>query len=85
MLISYRWLGRHVDLDGLSPEDVVQDLTIHTAEVEGLELPGLRVEQHAAIAHKHVAAAQRTFEPQRQLDRQAKHELARLAEHRHGV
>ncbi|MEX1024949.1 MAG: phenylalanine--tRNA ligase subunit beta [Planctomycetota bacterium] len=36
MLISYRWLGRHVDLDGLSPEEVARSLTIHTAEVEGL-------------------------------------------------
>ncbi len=37
MLISYRWLGRHLDLSGISPEDVAEDLTIHTAEVEGLE------------------------------------------------
>ena len=37
MLISYRWLERHVDLSGLTPQDVVEDLTIHTAEVEGLE------------------------------------------------
>jgi phenylalanyl-tRNA synthetase beta chain len=37
MKISYRWLGRHVDLAGLSAQDVAHDLTIHTAEVEGLE------------------------------------------------
>ena len=37
MWISYRWLGRHVDLAGLSPEDVASDLTLHTAEVEGVE------------------------------------------------
>jgi len=37
MKISYRWLGRHVDLSGLSPQEVANDLTIHTAEVEGLE------------------------------------------------
>ena len=37
MLISYRWLRRHVDLDGLSPAAVAEALTIHTAEVEGLE------------------------------------------------
>ena len=36
MKISFHWLQRHVDLSGLTPEDVVQDLTIHTAEVEGL-------------------------------------------------
>ena len=37
MLISYRWLGRHIDLDGLSPQDVVDSYMTHTAEVEGLE------------------------------------------------
>ena len=37
MLISYRWLGRHVDLGGISPEQVAEDLTLSTAEVEGLE------------------------------------------------
>lgn len=37
MKISYRWLGRHVDLAGLTPAEVADDLTIHTAEVEGLE------------------------------------------------
>lgn len=37
MKISFHWLQRHVDLSGLTPQDVVQDLTIHTAEVEGLE------------------------------------------------
>ena len=37
MLISYRWLGRHLDLSDVSPQDAANDLTIHTAEVEGLE------------------------------------------------
>ena len=37
MFISYRWLGRHVDLTGITPEEVAHDLTIHTAEVEGCE------------------------------------------------
>jgi phenylalanyl-tRNA synthetase beta chain len=37
MKISLRWLGRHVDLAGLSPAEVVEAFTIHTAEVEGLE------------------------------------------------
>jgi len=36
MLISYRWLQRHVDLDGIPPERLAQDLTLSTAEVEGL-------------------------------------------------
>ncbi len=37
MLISYRWLERHVDLSGITPEQLVEDLTLSTAEVEGLE------------------------------------------------
>ncbi len=37
MRISYRWLQRHVDLAGIPPEEVARALTIHTAEVEGLE------------------------------------------------
>lgn len=37
MHISYRWLGRHVDLTGITPQRVVEDLTLSTAEVEGLE------------------------------------------------
>lgn len=37
MLISYRWLTRHVDLDGLTPQRVAELLTLHTAEVEGVE------------------------------------------------
>jgi phenylalanyl-tRNA synthetase beta chain len=37
MKISYRWLARHLDLDGISPARVAEDLTLSTAEVEGLE------------------------------------------------
>ena len=37
MLISIKWLARHVDLDGISPEDLARELTMRTAEVEGLE------------------------------------------------
>jgi len=36
MHISYRWLGRHVDLTGVEPRRVAELLTLHTAEVEGL-------------------------------------------------
>ncbi|HUR27233.1 MAG TPA: phenylalanine--tRNA ligase subunit beta, partial [Planctomycetota bacterium] len=36
MHLSYRWLARHVDLTGISPQDVATDLTLSTAEVEGL-------------------------------------------------
>jgi phenylalanyl-tRNA synthetase beta chain len=37
MLISYRWLARHVNLEGISPERLAEELTLSTAEVEGLE------------------------------------------------
>ena len=37
MHLSYRWLGRHVDLSGITPQQIATDLTLSTAEVEGLE------------------------------------------------
>jgi phenylalanyl-tRNA synthetase beta chain len=37
MLISFNWLGRHIDLAGLTPAQVAGDLTLSTAEVEGVE------------------------------------------------
>ncbi|MBY0402119.1 hypothetical protein K2X89_17630, partial [Myxococcota bacterium] len=37
MKASLRWLSRHVDLSGLSPETIANDLTLSTAEVEGVE------------------------------------------------
>lgn len=37
MLISVRWLSRHVNLRDLSAERIAKDLTIATAEVEGVE------------------------------------------------
>jgi phenylalanyl-tRNA synthetase beta chain len=37
MLISMRWLGRHVDLSGVDPGQLAEELTLSTAEVEGLE------------------------------------------------
>lgn len=45
MKLSWRWLGRHVDLEGLTPEGVAEDLTLSVAEVEGLEpfCPALEV------------------------------------------
>ena len=36
MDISYRWLQRHVDLSGITPEELANDLTLSTAEVEGI-------------------------------------------------
>jgi len=44
--ISWNWLGRHVDLSGLSPEGVAEELTRKTAEVEGVEAFG---EAYAAL------------------------------------
>ncbi len=38
MLISYRWLNRHVDLGDITPDQIAQDLTLSTAEVEGIEV-----------------------------------------------
>ncbi len=37
MKVSFAWLARHVDLSGLSPDEVAAALTLHTAEVEGVE------------------------------------------------
>ena len=37
MLISIKWLARHVDLDGIDPENLARELTMRTAEVEGLD------------------------------------------------
>jgi len=37
VLISMKWLARHVDLEGITPEDLARELTLRTAEVEGLE------------------------------------------------
>ncbi len=37
MKISYRWLARHIDLSGLSAEQVAADLTLSTCEVESVE------------------------------------------------
>ena len=39
MKISFRWLERHVDLSGLTADEVANDLTVHTAEVEGAPVP----------------------------------------------
>ncbi|MBC8188466.1 MAG: phenylalanine--tRNA ligase subunit beta [Proteobacteria bacterium] len=37
MFVSMRWLARHVRLDDITPEQLCTDLTLSTAEVEGLE------------------------------------------------
>ncbi|MCR9094961.1 MAG: phenylalanine--tRNA ligase subunit beta [bacterium] len=37
MYVSMKWLSRHVDLSDISPEQLANDLTLSTAEVEGVE------------------------------------------------
>ncbi len=37
MKLSLRWLSRHVDLSGIEPKQILADLTMSTAEIEGLE------------------------------------------------
>ncbi len=37
MYISVDWISEYVDLDGISAEDLAERITIHTAEVEGVE------------------------------------------------
>jgi len=60
MKISYRWLARHVDLAGITPQQVVEDLTLSTCEVEALErfLPHLSdvVVGHVVAREKHPDA-----------------------------
>jgi phenylalanyl-tRNA synthetase beta chain len=36
MKLSLRWLSRHVNLDGIEPKQILADLTMSTAEIEGL-------------------------------------------------
>ena len=36
MKLSLRWLSRHVDLTGIEPKQILADLTMSTAEIEGL-------------------------------------------------
>jgi len=36
LLISLKWLGRYVDLEGLDPSEVAEDLTRSTAEIEAV-------------------------------------------------
>src|SRR5690606_18998084 len=40
MNVSMRWLSRYVDLDDKSPREVLADLTMSTAEVEGIRAFG---------------------------------------------
>jgi phenylalanyl-tRNA synthetase beta chain len=44
MKLSLRWLSRHVDLQGIEPKRILADLTMSTAEIEGLEQFGAGLE-----------------------------------------
>jgi phenylalanyl-tRNA synthetase beta chain len=44
MKLSLRWLSRHVDLSGIEPRQILADLTMSTAEIEGLERFGAGLE-----------------------------------------
>lgn len=45
MKISLRWLSRHVDLSDKTPEQIRNDLTLSTAEIEGIEVFGRGIEE----------------------------------------
>ncbi len=44
MKVSLRWLSRHVDLTGIEPRQILADLTMSTAEIEGIEHVGAGLE-----------------------------------------
>ncbi|MDA0933002.1 MAG: phenylalanine--tRNA ligase subunit beta [Planctomycetota bacterium] len=60
MKISMRWLGRYVDLDDKAPQQVLLDLTMSTAEVEGIEEFGAGIDDvvvgHVLTREKHPDA-----------------------------
>ncbi|MFT6831993.1 MAG: phenylalanyl-tRNA synthetase beta chain [Planctomycetota bacterium] len=50
MFVSYRWLARHVDLEGITPEQLGNDLTLSTCEVEGIEAFAPHL-SHVTVGH----------------------------------
>lgn len=60
MKLSLRWLQHHVDLDGIEPKQILADLTMSTAEIEGLERFGEGLESlvvgHVLHREKHPDA-----------------------------
>jgi phenylalanyl-tRNA synthetase beta chain len=60
MKLSLRWIGRHVDLSGIEPKQILADLTMSTAEIEGLERFGDGLEclvvGHVVACAKHPDA-----------------------------
>ena len=45
MKLSLKWLGEHVDLAGVAPDDVARELTMKTALIEDVVRPGAGLEQ----------------------------------------
>ena len=60
MKLSLRWLSRHVDLSGVEPQQILADLTMSTAEIEGLHRFGAGLEPlvvgHVRKREKHPDA-----------------------------
>ena len=56
MKLSLRWLARHVDLSGIEPRQILADLTMSTAEIEGIEPFGQGLE---CIVVGHVLAREK--------------------------
>lgn len=60
MLLSLRWLSRYVDLADLDVERIADDLTMATAEVEGVEVSGAALREivvgHVVECGKHPDA-----------------------------
>jgi phenylalanyl-tRNA synthetase beta chain len=60
MKLSLRWLARHVDLAGIEPRQILADLTMSTAEIEGLHAFGAGLEclvtGHVVRREKHPDA-----------------------------
>ena len=60
MKLSLRWLQRHVDLSGIEPRQILADLTMSTAEIEGLQRFGEGLEclvvGHVRTREKHPDA-----------------------------
>ncbi len=60
MKLSLRWLQRHVDLQGIEPKRILADLTMSTAEMEGMVEIGAGLDDivvgHVVVRDKHPDA-----------------------------
>ncbi len=54
MLISLRWLARHVDLDGVDPEELGRRFTLNVAELDGIHRVGEGLDGIAVGAVQHA-------------------------------